>query len=100
MKFTGLDIFTNKQHEGSFGIEDDVPFLKFRKETHVCREISDDGLLLLEDGDKTFSLPTEEHLENVVENIKAILEAGEKKCLITVQFWGDRQEQVIGAKEG
>ena len=45
------------------------------------------------------NLPTEGHLTDVANKIKAILEAGTKECLITFQKWGDK-EQVISVREG
>ena len=44
-------------------------------------------------------VPTEKHLLDLGKQIKAILEAGKKECLVRVQKWGDK-EQAIAASEG
>ena len=56
---------------------------------------------MLANGDikEDLNLPTESHLSDVVANIKRIIDAGTKECLVTVQKWGDK-EQVVAVREG
>ena len=37
------------------------------------------------------NLPTEAHLSDVVANIRRIVEAETKECLVTIQKWGDKE---------
>ena len=50
-------------------------------------------ILLLPDGElkEDMGLPKEAHLASVKANIKRIIDANTKECLVTVQKWGDRQ---------
>ena len=56
---------------------------------------------MLANGDikEDLNLPTESHLSDVVANIRRIIDAGTKECLVTVQKWGDK-EQVVAVREG
>ena len=100
---TAKDIFTDKQYEETFGTGDMIPRPIVTKTELMCMDCDDDGVLSLltaEGEEKSdLNLPTEAHLSDVVANIKRILAAGTKECLVTYQKWGDK-EQVVAAREG
>ena len=65
---------------------------------------AEDGFLQLMDltsGElkEDIKMPEEGHLSEVKQRINAILEAGTKECLVSVQKWGDK-EQACAAREG
>ena len=99
----GKDIFTDKQYEESFGTKDMVPKPVVKKTEMICIDCSEDGFLSLmqEDGEmkEDIKLPTEEHLRDVAARIQAILKAGKKECLVTVQKFGEKEQAVL-AREG
>ena len=100
---TAKDIFTDKQYEETFGTGDMIPRPIVTKTESTCLCYDDDGKMdiMLADGTmkEDLNLPTESHLSEVVVNIKRIIDAGTKECLVTVQKWGEK-EQVVSVREG
>ena len=99
---TGKDIFTDRQYEETFGTGDMIPRPVVKKLELNCICVDGEFLqCLLPNGEmkEDCKLPTEAHLEDVRKRIEAILEAGTKECLVTIQQWGERQ-QVILCREG
>ena len=100
---TAKDIFTDKQYEETFGTGDMIPRPIVTKTESTLLCVDDDGKLdiMLADGTmkEDLNLPTEAHLSDVVANIRRIIDAGTKECLVTVQKWGDK-EQVVAVREG
>lgn len=97
------DIFNDKQHEETFGTGDMIPAPIVTKIEMQCMSYDEDGTLQILDGNgemlEHLNLPTESHLSDVVPRLKAIVDAANKECLVTVQKWGE-QEQVIAVREG
>ena len=97
------DIFTGKQYEETFGTGDMIPapIVVYTEYTCVGLEEGDfcnllcDDLTLKED----LSLPTCDRLKDVSKQVRAIMEAGMRECLIKVQRWGD-VEQIVSVREG
>ena len=100
---TAKDIFTDKQYDETFGTGDMIPRPIVNKTECTAINVEDDGTvqLLLASGDmkEDLMLPTEAHLSDVVTNIRRILDAGTKECLVTFQAWGDKQ-QIVAVREG
>ena len=101
---TGKDIFTDKQYEETFGTGDMIPCPVVKKNEYTCIDVNDEGFLLLmtKDGDMKEDLKIEsnfDHLKGLEKQIKAIIEAGKKECLVQVQVWGER-EQAVSCREG
>lgn len=99
---TAKDIFTDKQYDETFGTGDMIPRPIVKKFEWTCTDISDDVPTLLTpefEEKQDLNLPTEAHLQEVVQRMRAIIEAGTHECLVTFQKWGDR-EQIIGVREG
>ena len=101
---TGKDIFTDKQYEETFGTGDMIPAPVVKKNEYTCIDVSDEGILMLltKEGEMKEDLKCEtnyEHLKNLEKNIRAIIDAGKKECLVQVQVWGDR-EQAVSCREG
>ena len=99
----GKDIYTDRQYEETFGTGDMIPAPVVTKTEYTCLDCdpSDVLTLLTAEGEtkEDLNLPTAEHLKDVSKNIKDILEAGVKECLVTVQKWGER-ELVTACREG
>ena len=100
---TAKDIFTDKQYDETFGTGDMIPRPIVTKTEVSGLSYEEDGTLclMMPDGElkEDLNLPTEAHLSDVVKNIKSIIDAGAKECLITYQTWGTKQ-QVTAVREG
>ena len=103
---TAKDIFTEKQYDETFGTGDMIPRPIIKKTVYNCIDVIEDDndaltLMGVDDGEmkEDLKLPTEAHLKDVADRIKAIVAAGNKECLVTVQAWGER-EQVCDVREG
>jgi len=100
---TAKDIFTDKQYDETFGTGDMIPRPIVSKMEVTAISVDDEGALCLMMPDDSLkedlNLPTESHLSDVCNKIKAILDAGTKECLVTFQKWGEK-EQVISVREG
>ena len=92
---TAKDIFTDKQYEETFGTGDMIPRPIVSKTECTMLSFDEDGAcqLMMADGDikEDLNLPTEAHLSDVVANIRRIVEAETKECLVTIQKWGDKE---------
>ena len=92
---TAKDIFTDKQYDETFGTGDMIPapIVSKTEVTAICYD--DDGVLqlMMPDGDlkEDLNLPTESHLTDVANNIKRIIDAGNKECLVTFQKYGEKE---------
>ena len=100
---TGKDIFTDKQYEETYGTGDMIPAPVVVNTEYTCIDLEDDGTIMLmtKDGDMKEDLKLSDlsHLKGMDKQIKAIIEAGAKECLVRVQKWGDK-EQAIAVREG
>ena len=100
---TGKDIFTDKQYEETYGTGDMIPAPVVVNTEYTCIDLEDDGtvMLMTKDGDmkEDLKLSDAPHLKGMDKQIKAIIEAGAKECLVRVQKWGDK-EQAIAVREG
>ena len=100
---TAKDVFTDKQYDETFGTGDMIPRPIITKTEVSGISYDEDGslTLMMQDGDlkEDLNLPTESHLSDVANNIKRIIDAGAKECLVTFQTWGDKQ-QVVAVREG
>ena len=101
---TAKDIFTDKQYDETFGTGDMIPRPLIKKTEYNMLDIdeSDGNVTLMSmEGEmkEDVNLPSEAHLKDVVDRIRAIFEAQAKECLVTVQAWGER-EQICAAREG
>ena len=100
---TAKDVFTDKQYDETFGTGDMIPAPIIKKTEYNLINLEEDGTLSLMDAQgelkEDMNLPTEAHLSDVVQRLKAIFEAGTKECLVTVQSWGEK-EQVCAVREG
>ena len=100
---TGKDIFTDKQYEETYGTGDMIPAPVVVNTEYTCIDLEDDGtvMLMTKDGDmkEDLKLSDAPHLNGMDKQIKAIIEAGAKECLVRVQKWGDK-EQAIAVREG
>ena len=100
---TAKDIFTDKQYEETFGTGDMIPAPIVTKQEYTCLDVDQDGAMTLMDNDggmkEDLNLPTTSHMADTVKDLKRILEAGKKECLVTVQKWGDK-ESVYSVREG
>ena len=93
---TAKDIFTEKQYDETFGTGDMIPRPIVKKVELPCLSLDENGTtlqLMLESGElkEDLDLPTESHLSDVVNRIKANLataEANGQQCMVTVQKWG------------
>ena len=92
---TAKDIFTDKQYDETFGTGDMIQRPIVTKTELMCMDCDEDGILslLTSDGEpnKGLNLPTEAHLSDIAANIRRILEAGTKECLVTYQKWGNKE---------
>ena len=92
---TAKDIFTDKQYDETFGTGDMIPapIVSKTEVTAICYD--DDGVLqlMMPDGDlkEDLNLPTEAHLTDIANNIKRIIDAGNKECLVTFQKYGEKE---------
>ena len=90
---TGKDIFTDKQYEETFGTGDMIPCPVVKKNEYTCIDVNEEGYLMLmgKEGDMKEDLKIEdrEHLKGLEKQIKAIIDAAKKECLVQVQKWGD-----------
>ena len=92
---TAKDIFTDKQYDETFGTGDMIPapIVSKTEVTAICYD--DDGVLqlMMPDGDlkEDLNLPTESHLTDIANNIKRIIDAGNKECLVTFQKYGEKE---------
>merc|ERR1740123_890648 len=100
---TGKDIFTDKQYEETFGTGDNIPAPVVVNTEYTCIDLEDDGTLQLmtKDGDMKEDLKLSDsiHLKGMDKEIKRILDAVARECLVRCQKWGDR-EQAIAVREG
>ena len=101
---TAKDIFTDKQYEETFGTGDMIPAPIVTKQEFTRIDVdADTGTLMLMDtaGEmkEDLDLPTANHMSDVCKEIKKIVAAGKKECLVTVQKWGDK-EAVYSVREG
>ena len=100
---TAKDIFTDKQYDETFGTGDMIPRPIVKKIELQCINIDDEDFLQLlqDDGElkEDLKLPTESHLSDVAQRIRAIFEAGTKECLVQYQEWGEKA-QVVAVREG
>ena len=93
---TAKDIFTDKQYEETFGTGDMIPAPIVTKQEFTCIDVdADTGTLMLMDtaGEmkEDLDLPTANHMSDICKEIKKIIAAGKKECLVTVQKWGDKE---------
>ena len=92
---TAKDIFTDKQYDETFGTGDMIPAPIVKKVELTAIAYDDDGVLQLmtPDGElkEDLNLPTEGHLTDIAANIKRIIDAGAKECLVTYQKYGDKE---------
>ena len=99
----GKDIFTDKQYEETFGTGDMIPAPVVVNTEYTCIDCNEDGVLMLltKEGEmkEDLSLPTAGHLKDLGKQVRAIIEAGKKECLVRVQKW-DQLEQAIAVREG
>merc|ERR1711990_456430 len=83
---TGKDIFTDKQYEETYGTGDMIPCPVVKKTEYTCIDVNDEGFLSLldKDGNMKEDLKCEnyEHLKNLEKQIREIVEAGKKECLV------------------
>ena len=92
---TAKDIFTDKQYDETFGTGDMIPapIVTKTEVTAICYD--DDGVLqlMMPDGElkEDLNLPTESHLTDIANNIKRIIDAGNKECLVTYQKYGEKE---------
>merc|ERR1719319_1093476 len=100
---TAKDVFTDKQYDETFGTGDMIPRPIVTKTEVTGLSYDDEGslTLMMPDGElkEDLNLPTEAHLSDISTNIKRIIDAGTKECLVTYQTWGDKQ-QVVAVREG
>merc|ERR1719319_164180 len=100
---TAKDVFTDKQYDETFGTGDMIPRPIINKTEVTGLSYDDEGslTLMMPDGElkEDLNLPTEAHLSDISTNIKRIIDAGTKECLVTYQTWGDKQ-QVVAVREG
>ena len=100
---TAKDIFTDKQYDETFGTGDMIPRPIVTKTEVTGLTYDEDGLLclMMPDGElkEDLNLPTEAHLSDIVKDIKRIIDAGVRECLVTYQTWGTKQ-QVTAVREG
>ena len=92
---TAKDIFTDKQYDETFGTGDMIPRpIVTKKELQLIDLEDDSGMLTLMDGEgntkEDMNLPTEAHLKDVTDRIKALFADG-KDILVTCQKWGERE---------
>ena len=92
---TAKDIFTDKQYDETFGTGDMIPRpIVTKKELQLIDLDENDGNLTLMDGEgntkEDLNLPTEAHLKDVADRIKALFAEG-KDILLTCQKWGERE---------
>lgn len=83
----GKDILTGKQYECTYHSGDMVDAPIVQRNEFTLLNIDDDNLeLLTPEGEvkSDVSLPTEEHLKDIVTKIRAIFDEGKKECLVTV----------------
>lgn len=83
----GKDILTGKQYECTYHSGDMVDAPICKRDEFTLLNIDDDNLeLLTPEGEvkADISLPTDEHLKDVVGKIKTIFDEGKKECLVTV----------------
>lgn len=92
---TAKDIFTDKQYDETFGTGDMIPAPIVKKVELTAISYDDDGVLQLMTAEgelkEDLNLPTEAHLTDIAANIKRIIDAGAKECLVTYQKYGDRE---------
>lgn len=92
---TAKDIFTDKQYDETFGTGDMIPapIVTKTEVTAICYD--EDGVLqlMMPDGElkEDLNLPTESHLTDIANNIKRIIDAGNKECLVTYQKYGEKE---------
>ena len=101
---TAKDIFTDKQYEETFGTGDMIPAPIVTKQEYTCLDMDrDDGTLTLMDAagemKEDLNLPEASHMADIVKDIKRIIDAQKKECLVTVQKWGEK-EMVYSVREG
>ena len=98
----GKDILTGKQYECTYHSGDMVDAPITKRDEFTLLNIDDDNLeLLTPEGEvkADVSLPTDEHLKDVVAKIKTIFDEGKKECLITVLSTMGK-ELVVDVREG
>jgi translation initiation factor 5A len=100
---TGIDIFSSNKYECTFSTGENVDAPVVERKEYTLNFIDDEGFMSLmnESGDmkEDLKLPEEEWLKDVVDKCKAIIEAGQKECLVTVVS-AMGQEKLITCREG
>lgn len=100
---TGIDIFSSSKYECTFSTSDNVDAPLVERKEFTLNFIDDEGFMSLmnESGDmkEDLKLPEEEWLKDVVDKCRAILEAGEKECLVSV-ISAMGKEKLITCREG
>ena len=85
---TGKDIFTDKQYEETFGTGDMIQAPVVVNTEYNCLDCDASGALqlLTADGNmkEDVSLPTASHLKDVEKQLRDILAAGKKECLVRI----------------
>ena len=100
---SGIDIFTANKYECTFSTGDnvDAPVVK-RVEFNLINIDEDNYCTLLTDAGETkedLQIPTDEHLKDVADRLKAIFNDGKKECLVTV-IAAMGHEKIISVREG
>merc|ERR1711935_1094203 len=90
---TGKDIFTDKQYEETYGTGDMIPAPVVVNTEYTCIDLEDGGMK------EDLKLSDSGHLKGMDKEIKRILDAGARECLVRCQKWGER-EQAIAVREG
>mmetsp|Transcript_45692 Transcript_45692/g.33410 ORF Transcript_45692/g.33410 Transcript_45692/m.33410 type:complete len:143 (-) Transcript_45692:38-466(-) len=97
---TGIDIFTGNKLECTFSTGENVDAPVTKKTEYTLINVEDDGFVtLLTDGGETkedLKLPDD---KEIGDKIKAIFEAGDKECIVTVTA-ALGQEQITAVREG
>ena len=100
---TGIDIFSSNKYECTFSTGENVDAPVVERKEYTLNFIDDEGFmsLMTESGDmkEDLKLPEEEWLKDVVEKCKAIIDAAQKECLVTVVS-AMGQEKLITCREG
>ncbi len=100
---TGIDIFSSNKYECTFSTGENVDAPVVERKEYTLNFIDDEGFMALmnESGEikEDLKVPEEEWLKDVVDKCKAIIEAGQKECLVTVVS-AMGQEKLITCREG
>ena len=98
----GKDILTDKTYECTFHSGDMIDAPIVNRDEYVLVNIDEDQLSLLDKNGEMredVNMPEQEHLKDIVNQIKEIFEKGDKECLVAVlETLG--KVQVAGVREG